>query len=81
MQGYSKKLEGTAQAIDTKSSLPSGDMVIMREDATICFLGRYKEMRKVGGEKVAPVEVEALLLPHPAEPQGKCVRLRMAMRG
>jgi acyl-CoA synthetase (AMP-forming)/AMP-acid ligase II len=30
------------------------------------FVGRYKDMLKVGGENVDPVEVEAYLLRHPA---------------
>lgn len=48
-------------------------MATMREDGTIRFLGHYKEMLKVGGENVDPVEIEALLLPHPAVSQVKVV--------
>jgi acyl-CoA synthetase (AMP-forming)/AMP-acid ligase II len=73
MQGYYKKPEETAQAIDAEGWLHSGDMATMREDETIRFLGRYKEMLKVGGENVDPVEVEALLLQHPAVNQVKVV--------
>jgi len=73
MQGYYKKRAETAQAIDAEGWLHSGDMASMREDGTIRFLGRYKEMLKVGGENVDPVEVEALLLPHPAVSQVKVV--------
>jgi len=73
MQGYYKKPTETAQAIDAEGWLHSGDMATMREDGTIRFLGRYKEMLKVGGENVDPVEVEALLLHHPAVHQVKVV--------
>jgi acyl-CoA synthetase (AMP-forming)/AMP-acid ligase II len=38
----------------------------MREDGHIRFLGRYKDLLKVGGENVDPAEVEAFLLQHPA---------------
>ena len=62
MQGYYKKPAETAQAIDAEGWLHSGDMATMREDGTIRFLGRYKEMLKVGGENVDPVEIEAILL-------------------
>jgi len=30
------------------------------------FLGRYKDMLKIGGENVDPMEVEAFLVTHPA---------------
>ena len=32
----------------------------------IRFLGRYKDLLKVGGENVDPIEVEGFLLRHPA---------------
>jgi fatty-acyl-CoA synthase len=73
MQGYYKKPEETAKAIDAEGWLHSGDMATMREDGTLRFLGRYKEMLKVGGENVDPVEIEALLLAHPAVHQVKVV--------
>jgi fatty-acyl-CoA synthase len=73
MQGYYKKPDETTRAIDTQGWLHSGDMATMREDGTIRFLGRYKEMLKVGGENVDPVEIEALLLQHPAVSQVKVV--------
>jgi len=73
MQGYYKKPAETAQAVDAEGWLHSGDMATMRDDGTIRFLGRYKEMLKVGGENVDPVEVEALLLQHPAVSQVKVV--------
>lgn len=73
MQGYYKKPDDTARTIDAEGWLHSGDMATMRQDGTIRFLGRYKEMLKVGGENVDPVEVEALLLQHPAVSQVKVV--------
>lgn len=45
----------------------------MRDDGMVRFLGRYKDMLKVGGENVDPVEVEAFLLRHPAVNQVKIV--------
>jgi fatty-acyl-CoA synthase len=73
MQGYYKKPDDTARAVDAQGWLHSGDMATMRDDGTIRFLGRYKEMLKIGGENVDPVEVEALLLQHPAVQQVKIV--------
>jgi acyl-CoA synthetase (AMP-forming)/AMP-acid ligase II len=45
----------------------------MRADGMVRFLGRYKEILKIGGENVDPVEVEAYLLQHPAVNQVKIV--------
>ena len=66
MHGYYKKPEETARAIDSQGWLHSGDVATMRDDGHIRFIGRYKELLKVGGENVDPVEVEAFLLGHPA---------------
>jgi len=66
MQGYYKKPEETAAVMDAEGWLHTGDVVTMREDGTIRFLGRYKDLLKVGGENVDPIEVEGFLLRHPA---------------
>ena len=65
MQGYYRKPEETAAAIDSEGWLWSGDLGFLREDGYLRFLGRCKDMLKVGGENVDPVEVEQLLLAHP----------------
>jgi fatty-acyl-CoA synthase len=73
MQGYYKKPEETANAIDSDGWLHSGDVSTMREDGTIRFMGRYKDLLKVGGENVDPAEVEEFLLGHPAIDQAQVV--------
>jgi fatty-acyl-CoA synthase len=73
MQGYYMKPEETARTIDPDGWLHTGDMAIMRDDGMVRFLGRYKDILKVGGENVDPVEVEAFLLRHPAVNQVKIV--------
>ncbi len=73
MQGYYKKPEETTKAIDADGWLHTGDMATMRADGMVRFLGRYKEILKIGGENVDPVEVEAFLLQHPAVNQVKIV--------
>ncbi len=65
-QGYYKKPEETARAIDTDGWFHTGDMGVMRPDGHMRFLGRYKDMLKIGGENVDPMEVEALLMGHAA---------------
>ena len=66
MQGYYKRPEATAEAIDAEGWFHTGDVATMRDDGSIRFMGRYKDMLKVGGENVDPTEVEAFLLEHPA---------------
>src|SRR5262249_11422778 len=46
--------------------LHTGDMGVMRSDGHLRFMGRYKDMLKIGGENVDPFEVEAYLAKHPA---------------
>jgi fatty-acyl-CoA synthase len=62
MQGYYGKPAETAQALDRDGWLHSGDMGIMRADGHLRFMGRYKDMLKIGGENVDPMEVEAFLM-------------------
>jgi fatty-acyl-CoA synthase len=66
MRGYYEKPEATAAAIDADGWLHSGDMGLLRADGHLRFLGRYKDMLKIGGENVDPMEVEAFLMAHPA---------------
>lgn len=61
MHGYYKEPELTAQTVKN-GWLHTGDMGIMRDDGYLRFVGRYKDMLKVGGENVSPMEVEGFLL-------------------
>ena len=65
MLGYYKKPEETAKCFDDDGWFHTGDTAIWLEDGYIRFLGRYKDMLKVGGENVDPMETEGLLLEHP----------------
>jgi len=66
MLGYYKKPEETAASYADDGWFKTGDMAVWCEDGYMRFLGRYKDMLKVGGENVDPMEVEGLLLEHPA---------------
>ena len=66
MQGYYRKPEETAKAIDDDGWMHSGDMGLIRADGHLRLMGRYKDMLKIGGENVDPLEVEAYLVSHPA---------------
>ncbi len=66
MLGYYNKPEATAAAIDADGWLHTGDMGLLRPDGHLRFVGRYKDMLKIGGENVDPMEVETFLMSHPA---------------
>ena len=65
MLGYYKKPEETAACFDADGWFHTGDMAVWLDDGHMRFLGRYKDMLKVGGENVDPMETEGLLLEHP----------------
>jgi fatty-acyl-CoA synthase len=66
MRGYYGKPAETAQALDRDGWVHTGDMGVIRADGHLCFMGRYKDMLKIGGENVDPMEVEAFLMSHAA---------------
>ena len=73
MEGYYKKPKETAEAVDPDGWLHTGDVATLRDDGYLRFLGRYKDMLKVGGENVDPIEVEAFLINHPSIKQVQVV--------
>jgi fatty-acyl-CoA synthase len=65
MKGYYNMPEQTAQAIDAEGWLHTGDLGLMDAEGRLRFVGRAKELIRVGGENVAPAEVEDVLHRHP----------------
>ena len=59
--GYDQDPEATAAALDADGWFRTGDAGILREDGHLRYLARYKDMLKVGGENVAPAEIEELI--------------------
>ena len=66
MKGYYGLAELTAQTIDSEGWLHTGDLGYLTEHGHLRFVGRLKDVFRVGGENVAPAEVEEALLSHPA---------------
>jgi acyl-CoA synthetase (AMP-forming)/AMP-acid ligase II len=66
MEGYYRAPEKTAEALDPDGWLHTGDLYVQLETGHLVFMGRAKDMLKVGGENVAAVEIEAFLAQHPA---------------
>jgi fatty-acyl-CoA synthase len=64
--GYHNDPDGSAAAFDADGWLHTGDRGALTPSGRLCFLGRLKDMLKVGGENVAPAEIEAHLGMHPS---------------
>jgi fatty-acyl-CoA synthase len=73
--GYYKDPEKNAAAFDAEGFLITGDLGAIGDDGRLRFRGRIKEMVKTGGINVAPLEVEEVLLGHPAVEQAYVVGL------
>ncbi len=59
----------------------TGDQGFLDEDGYLTLTGRLKELINTGGEKVAPVEVDAVLLEHPDVAQAVCFAVPDALLG
>jgi fatty-acyl-CoA synthase len=64
-RGYYNKPEATAELFDAEGWLRTGDMAHIRPDGHLVFMGRHKDMLKVGGENVSPAEIELYLMQIP----------------
>jgi fatty-acyl-CoA synthase len=73
MKGYYKLPKETAQAIDADGWLHTGDLGVMDDDGRLRFLTRIKDVFRVGGENVAPAEVEDVLHRHPKVKQAQVI--------
>ena len=66
MKGYCNNAEANAKAFTADGWLRTGDLGELTDDGRLRMIGRLKDVFRVGGENVAPAEVEEVLLAHPA---------------
>lgn len=66
MRGYLHSPEATAATIDRDGWLHTGDLGYADEQGCFFIVDRLKDVIKVKGLQVAPAELEAVLLTHPA---------------
>ena len=66
MKGYLNNPEATARTVDADGWLHTGDIGYADEDGHFFIVDRVKELIKYKGFQVAPAELEAILLTHPA---------------
>ncbi|MBI3457091.1 MAG: AMP-binding protein, partial [Candidatus Rokubacteria bacterium] len=67
--GYYKDPDKNAAAFDPDGYFLTGDLGSLDNDGRLRFRGRIKDIVKTGGINVAPLEVEEVLLTHPAVEQ------------
>lgn len=73
MQGYFDQPEQTTNAFTSDGWLKTGDIGVADDSGRIQFVGRAKDLIRVGGENVAPAEIEDLLHRHHAVKQAVVV--------
>jgi acyl-CoA synthetase (AMP-forming)/AMP-acid ligase II len=66
MKGYLGRPEETAGMLDADGWLHTGDLGYVDADGYVYVVDRVKELIKYKGLQVAPAELEAVLLSHPA---------------
>jgi acyl-CoA synthetase (AMP-forming)/AMP-acid ligase II len=66
MKGYLNNPAATASILDPDGWLHTGDIGYFDEDGYLYIVDRLKELIKYKGMQVAPAELEALLVTHPA---------------
>ena len=71
MHGYLNNAEANAAAF-TRGYFRTGDQGFLDADGYLTLTGRLKELINRGGEKISPLEVDAVLLEHPAVAEAVC---------
>jgi acyl-CoA synthetase (AMP-forming)/AMP-acid ligase II len=66
MRGYLNRPEETAAAVDRDGWYRTGDIGYMDTDGYLYIVDRLKELIKYSAYQVAPAELEAVLVAHPA---------------
>jgi acyl-CoA synthetase (AMP-forming)/AMP-acid ligase II len=73
--GYFKDPERTAQTIDERGWIYSGDLATMDDNGNLRIVGRIKDMIIRGGENISPTEIEDILYTHPKVAQVSVVAI------
>ncbi len=84
MQGYWNRPEAAATAFAMRGEdhwLRTGDIAVIDADGFVRIVDRSKDMIAVGGFKVFPSQIEAVLLDHPAVKEALVIGIPDAYRG
>ncbi len=66
LRGYFRQPEATAATIRPDGFVRTGDVGNLAADGTLAYVGRLKDMLRIGGENVAAAEIESFLSGHDA---------------
>ncbi len=66
MQGYLNQPEASRRTVDDERWLHTGDIGYIDDEGYLYIVDRIKELIKYKGLQIAPAELEAVLLAHPA---------------
>jgi acyl-CoA synthetase (AMP-forming)/AMP-acid ligase II len=75
MRGYLNRPTETAQMLEPDGWLHTGDIGYVDDDGYLYVVDRVKELIKYKGMQVAPAELEAVLVSHPAIADAAVVRM------
>jgi len=81
MRGYYQQPEATAKAFTADGWLKTGDLGERDARGRIRMVARLKDLFRVGGENVAPADVEEVLHAHPAVQQAQVIGVPDARLG
>lgn len=81
MKGYYKLPDATSKAFTADGWLKTGDLGESDDQGRFRMVGRLKDLYRVGGENVAPAEVEEVLHGHPAVQQAQVIGVPDARLG
>ncbi len=73
MRGYYNKPAETAAVLLPDGGLRTGDLGVLDRAGRLRFIGRAKDIFRVGGENVAPADVEEVLHGHPKVRQAQVI--------
>jgi len=81
MRGYYQQPEATTKAFTADGWLKTGDLGERNAHGRIRMVARLKDLFRVGGENVAPADVEEVLHAHPAVQQAQVIGVPDARLG
>jgi len=81
MKGYYKNPAVTAQTITPEGWLYTGDLGLLDDDGYTTIVGRKKELIICAGENIYPLEIEDVLMTHPAVAEAAVIGIPHPKKG